>query len=153
MLLVRAASWLRARSSSTGHASHPGHTAHTPHATHAEHLRENIVEVRTGAHPRFAGAVKRRHAVGIVDVTLVFIIEDIVGFLDRFEFGFCVFSLGFGDLVGVTGKSGLSQHIVRYEVAHIAAGSHLAICLSDFVFGCVSGNLQDLCRMLVVIFP
>lgn len=58
--------------------------------------------------------------MGIVDVTLVFIVEDIVGFLHGFKFGFGGFSLGFGDFVWVTGECGLSHHIVSYEAAHIA---------------------------------
>jgi len=51
--------------------------------------------------------------VGIVEVSLVVIVKDVVGFLNSFELDFCFFTLGFGDFVRVTGESGLLNSI-RY---------------------------------------
>lgn len=47
--------------------------------------------------------------MGVVEVALVFIVEDIVGLLDGLEADLCGFSLGFGNLVRVVGKRGLSH--------------------------------------------
>lgn len=44
----------------------------------------------------------------VVKVSLVFIVKDVVGFLDGLELDFGGFTFFFGDFVGVTGKSGLT---------------------------------------------
>jgi len=53
--------------------------------------------------------------VGIVEVSLVVIVKDVVGFLNGFEFNFCFFTLGFGDFVGVAGEGRLLSS-VRYHL-------------------------------------
>lgn len=45
--------------------------------------------------------------MGIVDVTLIVIVEDIVGFLDGFESDLCFFAFAFGNFIGVVRKGGL----------------------------------------------
>lgn len=108
LFLIRRPSRLLALSSRhTSHASHPGHTTHSAHTPHTEHLLKDIVQVGTGSHTGLTGAIECGHAVGIVEVSLVIIVKDVVGFLDGLELDFCFFTLGFGDFVGVTGESGL----------------------------------------------
>jgi uncharacterized membrane protein YedE/YeeE len=46
--------------------------------------------------------------MGIIKVSFIFIVKDIVGFLDGLESYLGGFSFGFGDLVGVICESGLS---------------------------------------------
>lgn len=53
--------------------------------------------------------------MSIVEVSLVVIVKDIVGFLDSFELDFCFLTLGFRDFVGVTGESGLLSSI-RFDL-------------------------------------
>ena len=46
--------------------------------------------------------------MGIVKVSFIFIVKDIVGFLDGFESYLRGFSFGLGDLIGVTCERSLS---------------------------------------------
>lgn len=64
--------------------------------------------------------------MGIVDVSLFFVVENIVRFLDRLELDLRILSFGFGDLIRVTGKSGLLYSQYAYRLCRLSS------CLSFF---------------------
>lgn len=120
------------------HAAHASHTSHPP--THAEHLREDIIQIRGAA--GLAGAVEGVHAMGIVEMTLILIIENIVGLLDRLELDVGGFALVFGDLIRVTGEGGLNVSTLRNDGK---VSVYLAISLADVFFAGRSVDSEDLC--------
>jgi|TARA_R110002003_G_scaffold61_2_gene5509 hypothetical protein len=88
--------------SSARHAAHARHPTEPPaHAAHAaEHLREDVVHVRTaGAHA--VCGVEGGHAVGVVEVALLVVVEDLVGLFRGLEADFGFGAVVFCHLVGV----------------------------------------------------
>lgn len=94
------------------HATHPRHTSHARwHAVSkahaAEHLRKNVVDIGSLAHTAASRRVECGHAMRVVEISLVVIVEDLVcltGCLEAY-FGFGAF--GLCDLVGMVRKCGL----------------------------------------------
>lgn len=85
---------------STRHAAEASHAGKAAHSTHAaEHLREDVVHVWLLA--AAAGGVESGHAVGIVEVALVIVGEDLVGLFRGLEPDLCFFALFDSDLVRV----------------------------------------------------
>jgi hypothetical protein len=100
------------------HTTHAGHAAHTWHALSeahaAEHLGENVVDVGSfAAHATASRGIEGSHAMGVVEVSLLVIVEDFVGLTGSLETNFGFGAFGFCDLVGVVGQCGLTQD--QYE--------------------------------------
>jgi hypothetical protein len=81
---------------------HIRHASTTATASHVEHLGQYIVQVHVMPVSSARAALEGRHAVGVVHVPLLVILEDFVGCLDGFEALFCLCSVLFGMLVRVT---------------------------------------------------
>lgn len=92
--------------------------------------------------------------MGIVEVSLLIIVENIVGLLNRFESDLCFLSFAFWDLIGMTGESGLfivDEHRISIlhadnvielkDKGHFFAYIYLPIRLSDFILACASMDL------------
>jgi hypothetical protein len=86
-----------------GHtAAHSSHTRHAAEASHAtKHLRKDVIHVGTAAAAHAIGGVEGRHAVRVVQVSLIVIVEDFVGLFRRLESDLGFSALFFCDLVGV----------------------------------------------------
>lgn len=76
--------------------------------------------------------------MGIVDVSLFFVVENIVRFLDRLELDLRILSFGFGDLIRVTGKSGLFIVSMRTIFA-----SFVAVCLVTLRYAFRTSSLLE----------
>jgi hypothetical protein len=63
-------------------------------------LRKNVVHVGSAA-AHAVGRVEGGHAVCVVQVSLLVIVEDFVSLFRSLEADLCFFALFFGDLVGV----------------------------------------------------
>lgn len=90
------------------HPPHTAHTGHTPHAWHAvseahtaEHLRKDVVDVGALAHATSSRRVEGGHAVRVVQLSLVVIVEDLVCLTGCFEAHFGLAAFRLCDLVGV----------------------------------------------------
>ena len=75
--------------------------------------------------------------MGIVDVSLLIVVENIVGFLDRLELGLRLLSFDFRDFIRVTGKSGLLEN--PWSVCVSDQHCQLCCCLSFLPCGTPSG--------------
>lgn len=91
LFLVRTTSWPA------------GATArHAAAHVHAEHLGEDVVQVDTSGTSRPASrGIKGGHAMGVVEMALLLVHENLVCLPDGFELGFGLDPLVLGDLVGV----------------------------------------------------
>jgi hypothetical protein len=83
--------------------------------------------------------------MGIVEVALLLILEDLVGLRYGLELGLGLFADGFGDLVGVVLEGGLERRVwsamVRRAQGPVAAWfTHLAVGLLDLI---LRGSLID----------
>lgn len=97
LVLVGAASHLPAPSAA--HARHPAHSRDA--ATHAEHVQD-VFHVDFGTHAAGApAAVEGGHAVGVVEVSLFVVVEDLIGLAGSLESSFGLFSLLGRDFVRV----------------------------------------------------
>jgi len=138
VLLLHAASLARnITPAHTRHASHAAHASKSATAHAAKHLREDVVHVGPGA----AHAVRRiegGHAVRVVEVPLVVIVEDLVGLLGGFEADFCFGAVGFGDFVGVVGEGGLDN--VRMVSWRWGRGADFVVRFFDLGF---AGGFAD----------
>ena len=76
--------------------------------------------------------------MGIVDVSLFFVVENIVRFLDRLELDLRILSFGFGDLIRVTAKSGLFIVSMRTIFA-----SFVAVCLVTLRYAFRTSSLLE----------
>jgi hypothetical protein len=70
-------------------------------SSHAKHLCQNVVQIYPASHPAPSGGVKGGHAVGIVEMSLLFIVKNFICLTDSLEFQFGFFSLLLGDLIWV----------------------------------------------------
>lgn len=79
-------------------------------ATHieSEHLGDDVVQVDVSTARTASGLIKSGHAVGVVEVALVIVAEDVVRFRDFFELDLGLCSLLFRDLVGMVFEGRLS---------------------------------------------
>ena len=85
------------------HARHASEAAHS-----AKHLGEDIVHVGSAAHAAAAaGGVEGGHAMGVVEVALIIVEEDLVGLLGGLKADLGFFALLLGDLVWVVCEGGL----------------------------------------------
>jgi hypothetical protein len=80
------------------HSSHTGHPAEASHAT--KHLRKDVIHVGAAA-AHAVGGVEGGHAVRVVQVSLIVIVEDFVGLFCRLESDLSFSALFFCDLVRV----------------------------------------------------
>jgi hypothetical protein len=90
----------------SAHAAHAGHTTHawwhvSGEAHAAEHLREDVVDVGSLAHAAASRRIEGGHAVRVVEVSLVVIVEDLVCLAGCFEAYFSFLALVLCDFVGV----------------------------------------------------
>jgi hypothetical protein len=87
---------------SAGHAAHAAHTRHAAESSHAaEHLRKDVVHVGAAAAAHAVGRIEGGHAMGVVEVSLVVIVEDFVRLFRSLESNLSFSTLFFCDLVGV----------------------------------------------------
>jgi hypothetical protein len=83
-----------------GHAAHAAEASHSWHSAHpTKHLREDVVHV--GLFAATASRVEGGHAVGIIEVALVIVGQNLVGLFRRLEADLCLLALFDGNLVGV----------------------------------------------------
>ncbi len=85
-----------------------------PSTSAKEHMRQDVVEIDFSAHALPASRVKGGHAMGVVEMSLVVIIEDLVRLTDGFELDLGLLPLGLGDLVGMTGQRRLYYSLSGY---------------------------------------
>jgi hypothetical protein len=96
-------------SRTTGHAA--AHARHPSEAAHAaEHLGEDVVHVGPSAHAAAAArGVEGGHAMGVVEVALVIVEENLVGLLGGLEADLGLFTFLLGNLVWVVCEGSLGK--------------------------------------------
>lgn len=119
-----------AAGSHSRHASHASHASHTTHSAH-EHIQD-VVHIHFSAHATGPFAtVKCRHAMCVVEMSFIVIVEDLVRFLNSLETNFRSRSLIFGGFVWMVGKSSLHASVRTFPRQSMAQGGRWKVMQSS----------------------